>query len=314
MAFGLDLALGDPNWSFHPIRLIGRCADGLEPIMRRLSRNQKVNGTVFNLMLVGGTISAIWLIGRSIKEISWLAWTAYETAILYFSFALGALRNECHMTLRSLETGDIESARQRVQMMVSRNLKNEDKRGILRALMETLTENLSDGVIAPLLFAMLGGAPLAMGYKAINTLDSMVGYKNKKYLDFGWFSARLDDATNFIPARITGGLIILVSALTKHQPILAIKAWAKDAQRGPSPNGGIPIVTFAGALDIALGGDCRLAEGDLIRIPTVGGKRFELTEKDATWASRFITLSAILLMAAYCITALTLICLHSGCR
>ena len=144
---------------------------------------------------------------------------------------------------------------------------------IVRAVIETTTENISDGIIAPLFFFAIGG-PLAMFvYKIANTLDSMIGYKNKKYLKFGWFSAKMDDFLNLIPARITGFLILAVAFFTKDSAKKSWKAWMRDAQRGPSPNGGIPIVTYAGARNIKLGGPCEDKEGNIIPIPYVGGEK-----------------------------------------
>jgi adenosylcobinamide-phosphate synthase len=138
---------------------------------------------------------------------------------------------------------------------------------------------------------MLGGGPLALTYKAVNTLDSMVGYKNEKYKDFGWFSARADDVINYFPARITGILIVVTATITFQHPIKALRSWIRDAQKGPSPNGGIPIVTFAGARDITLGGDCFAQDGSRICIPKVGGKREGLLFDDIKWANGFVYLS-----------------------
>jgi adenosylcobinamide-phosphate synthase len=127
----------------------------------------------------------------------------------------------------------------------------------------------------------------------------MVGYKNEKYMDFGWFSARADDVINWIPARITGLLIVVVAIMTWQHPLKAIKAWARDAQKGPSPNGGIPIVTFAGARNIKLGGDCFAQDGSRICIPGVGGEREELLVDDIKWANWFVYFAVIILLAVF---------------
>jgi adenosylcobinamide-phosphate synthase len=161
-----------------------------------------------------------------------------------------------------VRTGSITQARQRIGMIVGRDTKSLDRKGILKATIETLSENTSDGIVAPLFYFAIGGLPLAMTYKAINTLDSMVGYKNETYQNLGWASARLDDAVNFIPARLTGLLIVastfILSALSSSADCLngfnAFKIMIRDGRRHASPNSGIPEAAMAGALGIKLGG------------------------------------------------------------
>lgn len=299
LAMTMDLLLGDPVWAYHPVRLIGRIAGFLEPLFRRLSDLQKLNGALFNLAIVIGSGLSCWgLIALSATLDSNLAFL-FESVVMYFCLALGSLASEGTRAVAALARGDAEEARQLVQGLVSRDLSQEDERGIIRALIESLTENISDGIVAPLFFAMIGGAPLMLAYKAINTLDSMVGYRNDRYRDFGWFSARLDDVVNFIPARLTGMFMVMSAFLLGRHPIKAIRVWWRDAQRGPSPNGGIPIVVFAGALDISLGGDCRAADGTIVEVPTVGGRRTELGIGDVRWAIIFCYHSSLLFLAAY---------------
>ena len=146
---------------------------------------------------------------------------------------------------------------------------------------------------------MIGGLPGIWFYKTINTLDSMVGYKNERYLEFGWFSAKLDDVVNLIPARITGVLMLLSSLLLHKNTKQALKGWKNDAQKGPSPNGGIPIVTFAGAQDIMLGGDCKDRKGTVISIPYVGGSRRSLTISDISSVLLFHYLSSFLFVGIF---------------
>lgn len=288
IALALDLLIGDPVWHYHPIRIIGRLATWLEPRFRRLTRNMRLNGALFNLLIVVGIAVLTYLVAKAFYALNFLTGIFFEIIIVYFCLALRSLTDEGRIASRYLKANNFEMARNRVQTIVSRSLEHEDERGVIRALLESLMENLSDGVIAPLFFAMLGGAPLVLAYKAINTLDSMVGYKNEKYRDFGWFSARLDDVANFIPARLTGVLLVMSSAIFGQHPIKAIRAWKRDAQLGPSPNGGIPIAVFAGARDISLGGDCYDKEGNVIPLPQVGGQRKELTLQDINWALIYI--------------------------
>ncbi|MFZ6015465.1 MAG: adenosylcobinamide-phosphate synthase CbiB [Patescibacteria group bacterium] len=265
------------------------------------ARKLKAAGIILWLVVVDVTLiitSAIYIISIIID---WRLGVAVNVIMIFYALAIRSLTAEGRVIVGLLRRGDLQAARNRLQTVVSRDCSREDEQGIIRGTIETLTENLSDGIIAPLFFAMIGGGPLALTYKAINTLDSMVGYKNEKYRDFGWFSAKADDVVNWIPARITGALIAAAAFFTKQHPFLAIKAWRRDAQKGPSPNGGIPIVTFAGARDIELGGDCFAQDGSRICIPKVGGSRGQLSIKDIWWANLFIYFTTGILYLVYCI-------------
>lgn len=192
--------------------------------------------------------------------------------ITYSLLAIGSLTREARVIYRYLLDNKIDKARLRVQEIVSRDMSNADEHQIVRATLETVTENLSDGIIAPLFFYLIGGPVGILIYKIVNTLDSMIAYKNNKYIKYGWFSAKIDDLFNYIPARLTGIIIIFIAFIRNDSAKGAIKAWKIDAQKGPSPNGGIPIVTYAGARNIRLGGPCYNKEGNTIAIPYVGGK------------------------------------------
>ncbi|MDF1496511.1 MAG: adenosylcobinamide-phosphate synthase CbiB [Patescibacteria group bacterium] len=286
-----DLILGDPKWLPHPVRWMGFFITYLEKGLRIKVKNLRLAGVLLWLIIVGGT--ALVSTGILLMAAWYNFWfgLAVNVIMIFYALAIKSLTDEGWIIAKMLKKGDIQSARNRLQTIVSRDCSGEDQRGVIRGTIETITENLSDGVIAPLLFAMIAGGPLALTYKVVNTLDSMVGYKNEKYRDFGWFSARVDDVVNYFPARITGLLIIIVAVFTRQHPIEGMKAWIRDAQKGPSPNGGIPIVTFAGARDIELGGDCFAQDGSKVCIPKVGGKREELSLDDIKWANGFVYLS-----------------------
>ncbi len=299
IAILLDLLIGDPKWLPHPIIWMGFLINKLDSVLRLRINGLRVAGVLLWMIVVGGTaiVSVVVLLIAAWINV-WLGF-AVNIVMIFYALAIRSLTDEGRIIAKILQKGDLQSARNRLQTIVSRDCSREDEQGIIRGAIETITENLSDGVIAPLLFTMIGGGPLALTYKAINTLDSMVGYKNEKYKDMGWFSARADDVVNWIPARITGMLIVAIAFLTYQNPIKAIKSWRRDAQKGPSPNGGIPIVAFAGARNIQLGGDCWAQDGSRICIPKVGGQREELSIKDIWWANLFVYSSTALCLIIF---------------
>ena len=300
LAIILDFILGDPLWLYHPVRLIGFLANKLEKLLRKtLPYSLKLAGVILNITIVGGTFAFFYFVSLSIFKVNYYLGFGFEAVFIYFSLAINSLTKEGRIIKKMLANNQTAQAKARIRTLVSRDLSQESRNGLIRATLETFTENLSDGVIAPLFFAMLGGAPLAMTYKAVNTLDSMVGYKNERYKDLGWFSAKLDDIVNYIPARITGLLIIFSSAVLLKHPLKALKAWRNSSKKCPSPNGGIPIATFAGAMNIILGGDCYDKEGRVVKIPEVGAGRKELLISDIKWVNIFIYLSASVMTAAY---------------
>lgn len=292
----LDAIIGDPLRLPHPVRWMGFLINKFEIILRSHFKDLRLAGFLLWLIIVAGTLFASYAVLFASFKIHWIFGSAVNLAMIFYSLAIKSLTDEGRVIGSLLKSGDLIGARKHLQTIVSRDCSGEDQRGIIRGTIETLTENLGDGIIAPLLFAVLGGGPWALAYKAVNTLDSMVGYKNERYKDFGWFSARADDVANWIPARLTSLLLIMSSVFAFQHPVKAIGAWWRDSQKGPSPNGGIPIVVFAGARDIALGGDCRAPDGSTIKIPVVGGSRQALEIKDIRWANVFIYLSLILFL------------------
>jgi adenosylcobinamide-phosphate synthase len=304
LAIVLDLLIGDPRWLPHPIRWMGFFISKLERKLRKTIQDPKFAGVLLWLIIVNGTLflTSSLLVVAIVIDVR--LGVVVNIIMIFFALAIRSLTDEGRVIRKLLKLGDLEGSRKRLQTIVSRDCSREDESGIIRGVIETLTENLSDGIIAPLFFAMIGGGPLALTYKAINTLDSMVGYKNEKYKDMGWFSAKADDVVNLIPARLTGLLIVVIAFFTFQHPIKAARVWKRDAQKGPSPNGGIPIVTFAGARDIQLGGDCFSQDGTRICIPNVGGERKKLLTKDIWWANGIIYLTTALIVSFFSVCVL----------
>lgn len=270
----IDVILKDPRWLYHPVQAIGLTITWIEKVLRYFFTHfLKLAG----ILLLVITLSIWTLIGYTLLEIasqlSFVLYYAAATYITYSLLAVGALVREAKAVRRYLRDGKISDARARVQEIVSRDMSEEDEKGITRAVIETTTENISDGIVAPIFYFALGGPILMLVYKVVNTLDSMVGYKNEKYRDFGFASAKTDDVLNLVPARITGFLIVAVAFIRGDDYKQSFHVWMRDGQKGPSPNGGIPITAFAGARNIKLGGPCISKEGAVLDIPYVGGEK-----------------------------------------
>jgi adenosylcobinamide-phosphate synthase len=240
---GLDLALGDPRWLPHPIRGLGYLVSFMERAWRRARLPLRLSGILFLLSTVGFAVAIVRLT---------LPW-----ATVYWIYALLACRDldvEAGRVIAALKRGDLEEARCKLSWIVGRDTADLAESEILRATVETVAENLSDAVIAPLFYLALAG-PLGMaGYKTINTLDSMVGYRNKRYTEFGWASARVDDVVNYLPARLTAGLVWVSALLLGFDARRSFRITLRDGNSQPSPNAGYPEAAVAGALGVRLGG------------------------------------------------------------
>lgn len=254
IAYALDHILGDPAWLPHPVRGIGWCIERLESILRKIIPNERIGGVIMVLSIVslvgGGTI----LLSRLVFNISPYLGLAFQVIILYTTFATKDLSCESMNVHKDLNISNIDGARSNLSKIVGRDTNDLNESEIARAAVETVAESSVDGIIAPLFYAFIGGAPLALTYKAINTLDSMVGYKNERYKNFGWASAKLDDIFNFIPARIAGLLMPLAAVISGQDGLSSFKIVLRDRKKHPSPNSGIPEAAVAGALNIQLGG------------------------------------------------------------
>ncbi|KOR82373.1 adenosylcobinamide-phosphate synthase CbiB [Paenibacillus solani] len=254
----LDLLIGDPRWLPHPVIGMGKVIRRVEAGIRhwtKTEQGQKRAGILLPVIVVGGSFALAWLLLELCAAIHpWLAW-GVEIVLIATTIAIKGLREAGLEVYSHLRAGRIAEARQALSMVVGRDTGHLDEPEIVRGTVETVAENIVDAVIASLFFAMIGGAPLAMAYRAVNTLDSMVGYKNEKYQHIGWASARLDDLANWIPARLTAGLLTIVAAMLSLQWKKAIKIIRRDARKHPSPNSGFPESAVAGALGIRLGGE-----------------------------------------------------------
>ena len=267
----LDFIIGDPNNPFHPVRIIGSLGIKLENITRRVFKNLKISGFVTWLGVILITFLVNSLIFRLAFSISNIFGIIIEGILLYFCISSKGLKVEGLKVIKVLESGDIEGARKQLSYIVGRDTKVLDEEGIIRAVIETVAENTSDGIIAPLLFGALGGAPLAMTYKAVNTCDSMFGYKNDKYIDFGFVPAKMDDLFNYIPARITGYLVIFAAFILGLDYKKSYRIYKRDRYNHTSPNSAHPESAVAGALGIRLGG-ANYYFGKIVEKPTIGDK------------------------------------------
>ncbi len=257
IAYLLDLILGDPQKLPHPVILIGKLIDKAEAFLRSRFTNvsgEKAAGVLLTVFIVGFTYGITSLILKLAGMVHPVFVAVVQVLIIYTCLALKTLYKVARNVFDALAAKDIAEAREKVGWLVSRDTQQMDEADITRATVESVAENFVDGILSPLFYAFLGGAPLAMAYKAVNTLDSMVGYKNEKYINFGWASAKLDDLANYIPARISGYLLLMAAGLIRKNARKGLNIMLRDAAKHPSPNGGIPESVVSGALGIRLGG------------------------------------------------------------
>ena len=291
VGYALDLALGDPHGWPHPVRLMGKLISGLEPPLRSVFPKGKggehVAGAVMAVIVVACSWGACALVLWLASMVSpWLS-LAVESVICYQMLATKSLKDETMRVHEKLVDHDIVGARKAVSMVVGRDTQALDEAAVTRAAVETVAGNASDGVIAPLLFMAAGGAPLGVAYKAVNTMDSMVGYKNDKYRYFGTFAAHLDDVCNFLPARVSGLLMCVASALTGFDAAGAWRVMRRDHARHASPNAGYTEAAFAGALGLMLAGDSSYF-GKVVHKPTIGDARRPIEAEDIVRANRLL--------------------------
>ena len=257
IAYLLDLLVGDPRWLTHPVVLIGKLISGLEKVFFALLKSPtalRIGGVLMAITVVAAAYLVTWAILEVCAGYNSLLGRIVEIWLISTTLAARSLAGAGKEIYRLLVDGNLKEARVKVGWIVGRDTSKLDQAGVTRATVETVAENIVDGVLSPLFYAFLGGAPLAMAYKAVNTLDSMVGYKNEKYLYLGWASARLDDLANFLPARWAGVLLLFASGLLGYNSKQAYHTIKSYAAGHPSPNSGIPESAVAGALGVRLGG------------------------------------------------------------
>ncbi|HIE12844.1 MAG TPA: cobalamin biosynthesis protein CobD [Desulfotomaculum sp.] len=268
----VDLLISDPPWLPHPVRFLGRVIAFFERLIRRLGKNRIIltaGGTVIAVILpvaiylmVEQALAVLYGMNREVGILC-------EVYLLSTAIALKGLATAAQAVRRPLAEGSLSSARERVGEIVGRETAHLDTEGVTKAAVESVAENTVDAVVAPLFFAFIGGAPLALAYRTVNTLDSMIGYPHGDYRYLGWASARLDDLLNYLPARLTGALFVMAAFLRGGDWRRVWRMLRRDARKHPSPNSGIPEAAMAGYLGVELGGACRY-RGVVILRPGIG--------------------------------------------
>ena len=307
LGFVLDLLFGDPHWLPHPIRLIGSLIAKLEKLNRKeLSDGKKfLRGFAMTVIVVVLTTAVSALILKGAYLLHPAVGCAVEAIMTYQILATKCLKTESMKVYEELRKHDLAAARKAVSMIVGRDTEALDETGVAKAAIETVAENASDGVIAPMIYLAIGGPVLGFAYKAVNTMDSMVGYKNEKNLYFGRFAAKLDDVVNFIPSRIAALLMIFVSFLPgKHfSGMRAWRIWQRDSRNHASPNSAQTESACAGSLGIELAGDASYF-GKIVKKPTIGDAVRPVEVEDIRRAN------CLLYRMAFLCEAICLVCLY----
>ncbi len=304
VAVVLDAILGDPAWLPHPIRLIGKAISYGETRLRQVTVSPLLEfrrGAVLVVLVVGGTYVLTAFSLFVLMRWSW--WIGMIATIVLGSLCLARrnLKEHAQAVLDPLKVGDLVHARVMLARMVSRETVNLSETEVVRGTVESVAENSSDGVIAPLFYMAIGGVPLAMAYKAVNTLDSMIGYRTERYEQFGKVAARLDDVVNYIPARLTALALIGAAWIGRQysRPYNENAAWRitlRDGRKHDSPNAGYPEAAMAGALEVQLGGASHYF-GELIEKPTLGDARQPLRLEHITQSLELLDLVSVLMLA-----------------
>ena len=298
-AFLLDIVLGDPESLPHPIRWMGKSITFMEPIFRRLPTGPAISGAFLSISLIATTWALTSLVIQATELIHPFAGDALEILIVYYAVSARSLEDSALKVLRSLQQNRLQEAKSSLAMIVGRDVADLKEDGITRATVETLGENLVDGVVSPLFYAAIGGAPLAMAYKMVNTLDSMIGYKNDTYRHFGKIAARIDDVANFIPARLVVAVIAIAAQILAHRGRDAWKTAMDEGANHSSPNAGYPEAAFAGALSVQLGGP-NLYEGHLVNKPYIGLRFGQTKPIHIKRACDLMMLSALIWLGILC--------------
>ena len=294
LGFLLDLIVGDPQNPIHPIRIIGSLCKTVEKFFRSiLKRYLKVAGLLTWILVVFIVFIFNYLLLKVTYRINPSVTMILGSVMIYFCISTKALKIEGLKVVKYVIKDDIEGARKQLSYIVGRDTKNLDKESILKAVVETVAENMSDGVIAPLFYAGIGGAPLAFLYKAVNTMDSMFGYKNDKYIEFGYFPAKLDDVFNYIPARLSGYFIVAVSFILGLDYKNSFKIYKRDKNNHSSPNSAHPEAAVAGALNVQLGGP-NYYFGKLVEKQTIGDDREKIDINKVNNTNNILYCSAVL--------------------
>lgn len=297
IGFVLDLVIGDPQWAWHPIRLIGAwisiCEKGIRKIMPDTEKGLLAGGVILVILVTGVSTGIPLLLLWGAEWISpWLR-LLLESIFCYLLLATKSLKTESMKVYQELVKPDLKGARYAVSMIVGRDTDCLDEEGVAKAAVETVAENTSDGIIAPMLFMAIGGAAGGFFYKSVNTMDSMVGYRNDRYLYFGRFAAKFDDVLNYIPARLSAWLMIAASACSGLDAKNAKKIYLRDRYNHASPNSAHTEAVMAGALGVQLAGDAWYF-GKLHQKKYIGDAHRQVTPEDIKAANHLLYTTAIL--------------------
>jgi len=307
----LDLILGDPRFLPHPVRWMGNSILLFEPIFRKIFKNLVLSGALLSILLITFTGSVVYLLVYYSQLFHPIVGTIVEIILIFYAISARSLKDSAMDVYQSLKNDKLEDAKDKVKLIVGREVNRLDCSGVSRAAVETVGENLVDGIISPVFYAIIGGAPLAMAYKMINTLDSMIGYKNEKYLHFGKVAARIDDIANFIPSRISVLIISISARILGMKGSQALITAIKEGKSHTSPNAGYPEAAFAGALNVKLGGP-NYYHGILVQKPFIG-ERFRNAEPvDIKKACGLMMLST-LIWVGFCLLIRIFIHIHTNC-
>lgn len=299
MASTLDALLGDPRRLPHPVRVMGRCIAWLDDRVRMIC-GSRASLRFAGICVAGGLPIMTYCIGTVMIEgaehfAGWLG-SALSIGLASTTLAVRDLWDHVRAVDDPLRAGDLPTARLAVAMIVGRDTTELSEPEVARATVETLAESTADGVVAPLFYLAIGGAPLALAYKAVNTLDSMIGHRDEHYADFGWASARLDDLTNWIPSRIAAVLLIIGAGLTTGQLERVRNGWRvlrRDGSKHPSPNSGRPEAAMAGILGVKLGGT-NFYDGIAQDRPVLGQEGRDAGPGDITSAAKVMIAASVL--------------------
>ena len=289
--FLADLGLGDPRWLYHPVCAIGKWIAFLEKKLRRWFPKTAAGEQAAGMALVVLVLVACGAVPMAVLSLlyRWSFWAGLgvETFWCYQMLATKSLKTESMKVYEALSMGTLEDGRYAVSMIVGRDTKALSEEGVIKATVETVAENTSDGVIAPMFYMAVGGVPLMFLYKGINTMDSMVGYKNEKYLNFGRCAAKLDDAANYVPARVSGWLMVAASFLVGFDGKNAKKIYLRDRRNHASPNSAQTEAVMAGALGVQLAGNAYYF-GKLYEKPTIGDSVRPIEREDIPRSNRLL--------------------------
>jgi adenosylcobinamide-phosphate synthase len=294
IAIALDLLIGDPVTSLHPVRMTGNLILKIETLLYNSNLSKRISGLI-GVICSLGTVIIIFIIFYNLTGFIPYGKEVFSVLIYYSTFAIRDLAVHGMKVKRALDNNDIILARKSVSMILSRDTQELTPDKIITGTVESMSENSSDSIIAPIFWGFFFGPIGALSYRVINTMDAMWGYKNERFIDFGRTAALLDDAVNFIPARITGSLICLASLLFRNKPLDAWKIMIRDHSNTASPNAGYPEAAMAGALNIQLGGEASYFNR-IVNKPTIGDPKKNPGPSDIPKSLKIIAVSTVLFL------------------